>query len=220
MSASGVCVGPNSIINSAVAQDFSANNSLPVNTSITEGDNATFECELGTINLGDTFASFDFQYKLATQDVSVWNRSCIIGELLERECWVNRENDDRNYVPSLEVLRIEHGYNIFRFTFQVLNADMKHNNSVFSCSISSGDQLQWLHSAHLTMTRNGTLITHQLTESEGLQQDNDTLNVAVSAVVVLLVVVAALTLTGGGMLARRKWRRKRMAVLGPDQGMG
>lgn len=212
----------NTCFNSAVDHDLATNDSLPLNVSIAEGNNATFECELGTYNPNDLSESFNFQYKVASQDSNVtWSRSCTVGILLAGECWVMNEEDssDGNYVPSLTVLQNQQGFKFFRFTFQVLNVDVQHNNSVFSCSILSGGQIQWLHSAHL----NVSLAKHPMTETKSRHdEDTHTVEITVGVMTLLLVSVGALALTGGIMLAKRKWRKrrmKRMGVLASDRGM-
>ena len=190
-----------------VDQDFSANNSLPLNVTAAEGSNATFKCELGIAKPNYLSATFGFHYKLASQKEPVWNRSCNIDMLSARTCWVS---DDGDYVTSLEIGLEEKAFKYFTFVFQVLNIDLKHNNSAFSCSISSGDQLQWLHSAYLNVT-----LATQATET--YQYDVRTLISAV--VVVMMVVIAAMIVTGSGMLLRRKWRRRYSGVFTSDQGM-
>ena len=193
-------------------QDYSANNSLPLNVSVAQGDSATFECELGSFNPEDFSSLFNFHYNLSSQNTSVWNRSCSVGSLLAGECWVSGERDVGRYIPSLKVLQNEDGLAAFRFTFLVLNVDLKHNNSAFSCSILSGGQLQWLHSAYLNVTM-----------ATGALPGLGTLEVAVG-VVILVVITAALALTGGVMLLRKKWRRRRrrrvLRESGTDQGKG
>jgi hypothetical protein len=141
----------------------------------------------------------NFHYKLASQNESVWNRSCSIGALEAGGCY--RKGEDSNYVPSL-ALGI--GPSSFVFTFQVLNVSLKHNNSTFSCSISSDGQLQWLHSAHLKVN----LTTDVQVQSLAM------VSMVSVVVVVVAAVAAALALT---VLVRRKWKRN-SAALRPEQG--
>lgn len=204
----------------AVKQDLATNDSLPLNTSITAGNNATFQCELGTYS-DDISEFFIFQYRLASQgdneSAFVWHRECHIGTLLAGECWVNYEEEEGVYVLPLTILLNQEGLKIFRFTFNVLNVDMKHNSSVFSCSIFSGDQFQWLHSAYLHVEAVNVSLLETGVEGESLDNMED-LAIAVSVVMLFLVGVGALALTGGIMLARRKWRTKRVEVTRSDRG--
>lgn len=197
-----------------MGQSFSSNDSLPLNVTTAKGNNATFECELGTFYRNDYSDHYTFHYSLVSQDnntsIPVWNRTCRAGEV-PHYCWT-ADGSDEDYVLSITTTQKEEASVKFRFNFQVSNVDTKHNNSVFSCAILSAGQIQWLHTAHLTVTA--------MKERSSQQDAHTMVMVIVISIMVLLVVSgAALVLTGVIMLAKRKWKRRRIGELESDRGM-
>ena len=130
----------------------------------------------------------------------VWSKYCTA----QLPCYnLDDDNSGGGYVLNSTITTDESTFKKYRFTFKILNVDTRHNNSVFSCSIFSGGQIQWQHSAYLTVTPQGITATWI---------------VVVGVVAVSVVCVVALCLTVGIVLVWR-WRRKRGAVqMEPDQG--
>ena len=192
---------------SLVGQDFFANDSLPQNVSTMEGNNATFECQLGTFNPTSSSDYFILRYELAggsngssENDVNQW---CSAGE--SEYCWTTNSDDANMYLRSVDLIESQNGFKRYTFTFQVLNLGPQHHNSVFSCAILSDGQYQWLHTAYLNVTTGlATEISTTVESSKSMGE----LGIPVGVGVAVSVCVFAVVLTGIMFLLRRKWRQK------------
>ena len=110
-----------------------------------------FQCELGFIENSVNLEHIFQYYPVSDDNVSnsSWNRTC-------HGCQRNYShnfsiNGQHRYGFTCVSFGTVPSFKQYRYTFHIFNVSVKDHGSNFSCSIYSGGQFQWLHTANLTV---------------------------------------------------------------------
>jgi len=181
------------------------NYNIPENTEAEDGASARFEC---VVFSNDDECSYHLNMLYYHSNGSVLYQS------FSTPCVFHvRENrvlsDDGAYSLNVSVTFQQFEKNEYRYTFFVADVNKEHNNSVFSCSILSEDQIQW--------QKNATLVVVP-------RHAPETIASHYNIKIVLSVVVISTALAVGATLALVcvlvvVHRRTKQTPVEPDRGM-
>ena len=127
--------------------NFTANESQPLDTYVSVGGLAKFECQFGTANPDgcNHFYIFSYYQLIENRLVSVLNHYHRCNNFVDGKTFPSNKRLGLN----ISILDNKPIAQISQYVFYIKAVDMKDNGSVFSCSIFSGNQIQWQQNASL-----------------------------------------------------------------------
>ena len=153
--------------------------------------------------MSETFGFELYRYSEDNSSVLAWNKTCYTGYNIE-PCG-NLTDGDQQYHFSYTAIENVTEFLKIRFTLRISDVSADLNMSSFNCSVTSDDQIQWQHTATLTVTTAVNDFAFPLQA------------VVASCVLIPLVIIICLVMTMCIVLAKKK-TTKRNEALQPDQG--